>query len=80
MAAYAHLVLARDSIADARLPWERAGLDSPLRVKRGFRRLGPDLGTPARPPKPSTPGPGRPKGSTSTPAPRHTSLRKTTKV
>lgn len=80
MAAYAHLVLARGSVADARLPWERAGLDSPLRVKRGFRRLGPDLGTPARPPKPSKPGPGRPKGATSTPAPRHTRLRKATKI
>lgn len=80
IAAYAHLVLARGSVADARLPWERAGSDSPLRVKRGFRRLGPILGTPARPPKPSKAGPGRPKGSTSTPAPRHTRLRKTTKA
>lgn len=80
LAAYAHLVLARGTVADTRLPWERAGLGSPLRVKRAFHRLRPDLGTPARPPKPSKAGPGRPKGSTSTPAPRHTRLRKTTKA
>jgi hypothetical protein len=80
LAAYAHLVLAKDIVAAARLPWERAGSASPLRVKRGFRRLAPDLGTPARPPKPSRPGPGRPTGSISTPAPRYTRLRKATKI
>ncbi len=69
--AYMHLVLARGLVADQRLPWERRGPLSPLRVKRGFRRLHPRLGTPAKPRKPSRPGPGRPTGRTSTPATRH---------
>lgn len=35
------------------------------------------LGTPATPPKPSKAGPGRPKGRSSTPAPRHPARKKT---
>ncbi|MCP2204604.1 hypothetical protein LX90_008339, partial [Lentzea flava] len=75
-AAYAHLLAARDLVADHRLRWERPGLMSPLRVKRGFRVLQPSLGTPAKSRKSSTPGPGRPPGRTSTPAPRHPVIRK----
>lgn len=75
-AAYAHLVAARDLVGDHRLRWERAGLMSPLRVKRGFRVLQPELGTPTKSRKPSRPGPGRPPGRTSTPAPRHPVIRK----
>jgi hypothetical protein len=75
-AAYALLVASRDLVGDHRLPWEKAGLMSPCRVKRGFRVLQPDLGTPAKSPKPSVPGPGRPAGSTSGPAPRHPVVRK----
>jgi hypothetical protein len=75
-AAYAHLVAARDLAGDHRLPWEPAGLMSPLRVKRGFRVLHAELGTPAKSRKPSRPGPGRPRGRTSTPAPRHPVIRK----
>ena len=43
----------------------------PGRVRRGFRNIRRDLGTPARVAKPSRPGPGRPKGSSKGPAPRH---------
>jgi len=75
-AAYACLVAARDLAGDHRLRWERAGLMSPLRVKRGFRVLQPELGTPAKSRKPFRPGPGRPPGRTSTPAPRHPVIRK----
>ncbi|MCP2205424.1 hypothetical protein LX90_009165, partial [Lentzea flava] len=75
-AAYAHLLAARDLVGDHRLRWEQPGLMSPLRVKRGFRILQPALGTPAKSRKPSRPGPGRPPGRTSTPAPRHPVTRK----
>ena len=36
---------------------------TPGRVRAGFRRLRETAGTPASPPKPSRPGPGRPPGS-----------------
>lgn len=75
-AAYAHLHAARDLVADHRLSWEKPELMSPLRVKRGFRALQPDLDTPAKSRKSSTPGPGRPPGRTTTPAPRHPVIRK----
>lgn len=63
--AFAQLGLARGLIADRRLPWEapaEPGKLTPARVRRGFRNLRPDLNCPARAPKPSRPGPGRPKG------------------
>ncbi|WP_158896316.1 transposase [Amycolatopsis anabasis] len=78
--AYVHLDLGRELVTDQRLPWERGGTPSPLRVKRGFRRLHPQLGTPANPPKPSQPGPGRPPGRTSTPATRHRIIRPAAKT
>ncbi|MFC5103828.1 transposase [Kibdelosporangium philippinense] len=79
--AYVHLVLARGLIADQRLSWERRrGPLSPLRVKRGFRGLHPRLGSPAKPRKPSRPGPGRPTGRTSIPATRHRIVRPVTKT
>ena len=66
IAAYTQLRLARPLAADLRLPWQRPqppGTMTPARVRRGFRRVCGTTGTPAAPPKPSTPGPGRPKGS-----------------
>jgi hypothetical protein len=67
--AYTQLHLARPLVADLRLPWEKpcppAQL-SPRRVRRGFRLATAALPTPARSPKPSRPGPGRPKGSKNT--------------
>ena len=75
IAAHAQLLLARPLAADLRRPWEKhpdPGRPlSPGRVRRGFRDIRPRLGTPARVPKPARPGPGRPKGSSTGPAPRH---------
>ena len=75
MAAHAQLLLARPLTGDLRRPWERqpdpARPLAPGRVRRGFRNIRRDLGTPARVAKPTRPGPGRPKGSTKGPAPRH---------
>jgi len=75
MAAHAQLLLARPLAADLRRPWERqpdpARPLAPGRVRRGFRNIRRDLGTPARVAKPARPGPGRPKGSSKGPAPRH---------
>jgi hypothetical protein len=64
--AHTQLRLARGLVDDLRLPCERqpkTGRLTPARVRRGFRRLQPTLGTPASPPKSQTPGPGRPKGT-----------------
>ena len=36
---------------------------TPARVRRGFRCVRDTVSTPAAPPKPGRPGPGRPKGS-----------------
>jgi hypothetical protein len=75
MAAHAQLLLARPLAADLRRPWEKqpdpARPLAPGRVRRGFRNIRRGLGTPARVAKPSRPGPGRPKGSSKGPAPRH---------
>ena len=75
MAAHAQLLLARPLAADLRRPWEKqpdpARPLTPGRVRRGFRNIRRDLGTPARVAKPSRPGPGRPKGSGKGPAPRY---------
>jgi len=81
IAAYTQLHLARRSAPDLRRPWERPvppGKDpSPVRARRSFRHIRARLGTPARAPKPSRPGPGRPKGSTRGPAPRYQIEKKT---
>jgi DDE superfamily endonuclease len=75
IAACAQLLLARPLTAGLRRPWEKQpGPGRPLspgRVRRGFRNIRPDIGTPARVPKPSRPGPGRPKGSSKGPATRY---------
>ena len=74
LAAYTQLRLARTLTLDLRRPWEKpipAGLPiTPGRVHRGFRTLRRHLGTPARKPKSTTAGPGRPKGSTRPPRPQ----------
>ena len=79
LAAYTQLRLARDLVDDLRLPWERQrkpGRLTPARVRRGFRRLAPTLGTPASPPKSRTPGPGRPKGTRRERRTRHPAIKK----
>ncbi|MCU1494190.1 MAG: hypothetical protein JWO62_1954 [Acidimicrobiaceae bacterium] len=78
-AALAELRLARGLVCDLRLPWEKP-LDptklTPARVRRGFRRLRATLGTPASPPKSTTPGPGRPKGTRKPPRTRYPAVKK----
>lgn len=79
IASYTQLRLARTLIEDLRLPWERPQPThqlTPTRVRRGFRRLRPQLGTPANPPKPSRAGPGRPKGTKTGPRQRHPAIKK----
>jgi hypothetical protein len=79
LAAYTQLRLARPLTADTRLPWERrlpTARLTPTRIRRGFLRLLPVLGTPASPPKPCGRSPGRPKGSRRGPAPRHPAIHK----
>jgi len=77
--AYTQLRLARGLVDDMRLPWERpcdpAKL-TPARVRRGFRRVRAQVGTPAMPPKSVTPGPGRPKGTRRPPRRRYPVVRK----
>ncbi|MDT0453675.1 hypothetical protein RM609_32030 [Streptomyces sp. DSM 40473] len=65
IAAYTQLRLARPLVRDLRHPWEKPAPPerlTPARVRRGFRNLRPTAGSPARAPKPSRPGPGRPPG------------------
>lgn len=77
--AYTQLRLARGLVDDLRLPWERP-LEpdrlTPARVRRGFRRLGELIGTPASPPKCYKPGPGRPKGTKTGPRTRYPAVKK----
>ena len=78
-AAYTQLRIARPLVADLRLPWERPkapGRLTPARVRRGFRRLRADINTPASPPKSTTPGPGRPKGTRRDPRTRYPAIKK----
>jgi hypothetical protein len=83
IAAYTQLRLAAPLAADLRLPWQRPqppGRMTPARVRRGFRAVCEQAGTPAAPPKPCKPGPGRPKGSKNQhKAPRHDVGKHTTK-
>ena len=69
------LYLARDLAAAVRLPWQPPlppGKLTPGRVRAAFPRLHPSLPALTSPPKPTRPGPGRPKGSPNkTRAPRH---------
>jgi DDE superfamily endonuclease len=75
LAAYTQLRLARRLAADLRRPWEKPAQPdrlTPARVRRGFRNLRRQAGSPASAPKPSRPGPGRPTGSRNQrPANRH---------
>jgi hypothetical protein len=75
LAAYTQLRLARRLATDLRRPWEKPAPSerlSPARVRRAFRNLRPQAGSPADAPKPSRPGPGRPAGGRNQrPADRH---------
>lgn len=66
IAAHTQLRLARPLVADLPHPWEKLAEPNkltPARVRRGFRNLHTKAPSPARPPKPTRPGPGRPLGS-----------------
>ena len=79
VAALTQLRLARGHVDDLRLPWERprpAHQLTPTRTRRGFRRLRAVIGTPASPPKHTTAGPGRPKGTRRPPRTRHPAVKK----
>jgi hypothetical protein len=66
------LWLAREQVAEVRLPWEHApaGPRSPGRVRRGLAGLFLRLGTPARPPQVRGKAPGRQRGQCPGPVPR----------
>ena len=74
IACWNQLWLARPLAAGLRLPWQRPLQPdqlTPGRVRAGFRCARAIAGTPASAPKPTRPGPGRPKGSKNkTTAPR----------
>jgi hypothetical protein len=66
LAAYTQLRLTRGLATDLRRPWEaplRPDQLTPGRVRRGFPRIRRTAGLPTTAPKPTRPGPGRPKGS-----------------
>lgn len=75
LAAHAQLRLARRLTGDLARRWEKpippGRTPTPGRVRRGFPHLTRTLGTPAKPPKPTRPGPGRPHGTTKPPRQRH---------
>jgi hypothetical protein len=78
--AYLQLRLARDAVADVRLPWQPPvppERRTPARVRRGFSHLLAHLGSPANPPKPRGRSPGRPKSKRSPPAPRFPAVKLT---
>jgi hypothetical protein len=75
LAVHAQLRLARTLTSDLRRGWDKpipaGGTLTPGRVRRGFAQLRRHLGTPARRPKPTVAGPGRPKGTTRPPRTRY---------
>ncbi len=78
--AYSHLRLARDAVADVRLPWQPPlppQQRTPGRVRRGFSHVLAPLGSPANLPKPCGRSPGRPKGKRSLPAQRFPAVKLT---
>jgi hypothetical protein len=79
LAALTQLRLARDQVADHRLPWQPPlppARMSPGRVRMSFGHLLVRLPSPASWPKSCRPGPGRPKGRKSTPATRYPAQKK----
>jgi hypothetical protein len=78
--AYVQVRLARDHVADVRLPWQRPlppERRTPARVRRGFSSLLAQVGTPVNVPKPCGRSPGRPKGKRSLPAQRFPAVKLT---
>jgi hypothetical protein len=78
--AYVQLRLARDQVAEVRLPWQPPlppERRTPARVRRGFSHVLTQLGTPVHIPKPCGHSPGRPKGKRSPPAQRFPAVKLT---
>jgi hypothetical protein len=76
-----HLVLARDLGAAEFQPWENKQRElTPQQVRRGMRKLLPQLGTPARCPQPHGKSPGRTKGVRIGKAKRFSTIRKMPKL
>jgi hypothetical protein len=78
--AYVQLRLARDAVADIRLPWQPPlppERRTPARVRRAFSQLLAHVGSPANAPKPCGRSPGRPHGKRSPPAPRFPAIKVT---
>lgn len=76
-----HLVLGRGLVQAQLHPWEsKQRPPTPQQVRRGFGKLLPRLGTPARPPKPRGKAKGRVKGAKVRKATRLGVVRKTSKV
>ena len=78
--AYVQLRLARDQVADVRLPWQPPlplERRTPARVRRGFSQALAHLGSPVNLPKPRGRSPGRPIGKRSPPAPRFPAVKLT---
>jgi DDE superfamily endonuclease len=78
--AYVHLRLARDAVAEVRLPWQPPlppERRTPARVRRSFPHVLPHLGSPVGAPKPCGRSPGRPRGKRSLPATRFPAVKLT---
>jgi hypothetical protein len=78
--AYVQLRLARDQVADVRLPWQPPlppERRTPARVRRGFSQALAQVGSPVNMPKPCGRSPGRPKGRRSSPATRFPAVKLT---
>jgi hypothetical protein len=78
--AYVQLRLARDQVADVRLPWQPPlppERRTPARVRRGFSQVLAQVGSPVNMPKPCGQSRGRPKGKRSPPAVRFPAVKLT---
>jgi hypothetical protein len=84
IACWNQLYLARSLAADIHLPWHKPlppAMMTPGRVRAAFPSLHPALPALASPPKPSRPGPGRPRGAKNNhKAPRHRTGKTSTKT
>jgi DDE superfamily endonuclease len=75
--AHNHLVLARPSAEITHRPWDATTRSvTPAQVRRTMRRILPQVGTPARPPRPRGKSPGRAPGTIVPPAARHPVIHK----
>jgi DDE superfamily endonuclease len=75
--AHNQLVLARPLVAVAHRPWEaKTRPVTPAQVRRAMGRILPQVGTPARPPRPRGKSPGRAAGAIVKRATRHPVIRK----